>query len=109
MVILHPTNQCNDSFCSKIESVQYNAALAIAGAIQGTSQTTLYRKLGLESLRSRQWFRHLCKVHYIKLREQVWQWHIFLLHCHHYHNIRAKLLNSLEVIDTNLLKFSKYN
>ena len=77
MVILHPTNQCNDSFCSKIESVQYNAALAITGAIQGTSQTTLYRKLGLESLRSRQWFRHLCKVHYIKLREQVRQWHIF--------------------------------
>ena len=30
----------------------------------------------------------------------------FFLHCHHYHNIRAKLLNSLEVIDTNLLKFS---
>ena len=30
----------------------------------------------------------------------------FFLQCHHYHNIRAKLLNSLEVIDTNLLKFS---
>ena len=30
----------------------------------------------------------------------------FFLHCHHYHNIRAELLNSLEVIDTNLLKFS---
>ena len=28
----------------------------------------------------------------------------FFLHCHHYHNIRAKLLNSLDVIDTNLLK-----
>ena len=31
----------------------------------------------------------------------------FFLHCHHYHNIRAKLLNSLEVIDTNLLKLSE--
>ena len=31
----------------------------------------------------------------------------FSLHCHHYHNIRAKLLNSLEVIDTNLLKLSE--
>ena len=28
----------NDSFCNMIERVQYNAALAIAGAIKGTSQ-----------------------------------------------------------------------
>ena len=42
----------NDSFCSKIQSVQYNAALAITGAIRGTSQTKLYRELGLESLKS---------------------------------------------------------
>ena len=32
--------------------------------------------------------------------------HVFL-HCHHYHNIRANPLNSLEVIDTNLLKLSE--
>ena len=31
----------------------------------------------------------------------------FLLHYHHYHNIRVKLLNSLEVIDTTLLKLSE--
>ena len=30
----------------------------------------------------------------------------FFLHFNHYHNIRAKLLNSLKIIDTNLLKFS---
>ena len=56
----------NDSFCSKIESVQYNAALAVTGAIQGTSQTKLKRELGLGSLRSRLWFRHLCKLYKIK-------------------------------------------
>ena len=28
----------NKSFCQKIETVQYNAALAITGAIKGTSQ-----------------------------------------------------------------------
>ena len=56
----------NGSFCSKIESIQYNAALAITGAIQGTSQTKLYRELGLGSLRSRRWFRHLCKLYKIK-------------------------------------------
>ena len=32
----------NDSFCSKIERVQYNAALAITGAIRGISQTINY-------------------------------------------------------------------
>ena len=31
----------------------------------------------------------------------------FFLQCHHYHNIRVKILNSLELIDTNLLKLSE--
>ena len=31
----------------------------------------------------------------------------FFLHYHHYQNIRAKLLNSVEVIDTNLLNLSE--
>ena len=43
----------NDSFGSKIESIQYDAAQATTGAIRGTSQTKLYNKLGLKSLRSR--------------------------------------------------------
>ena len=55
--------------CSKIESVQYNAALAITGAIRGTSQTKLYRELGLESLRSWQLFRHLCTLYKIKITQ----------------------------------------
>ena len=50
----------NDSLCQKIESVQYNAALAITGAIKGTSQIKLYNELGLESLKFRHWFRKLC-------------------------------------------------
>ena len=40
----HPEN---DSFSSKIESVQYNASLAITGAIIGSSQKKLYQELGL--------------------------------------------------------------
>ena len=32
----------NERFCSKIEQIQYNAALAVTGAIRGTSQTKLY-------------------------------------------------------------------
>ena len=47
----------NESFCNKLESIQYNAALAITGAIQRTSKTKLYKELGLEFLKSRRWFR----------------------------------------------------
>ena len=36
----------NDSFCNKMESVQYNAALAITGAIKGSSRERLYQELG---------------------------------------------------------------
>ena len=49
----------NDSFCDKIETVQYNAALAITGVIRGTSRERLYQELGLESLRNRRWYRRL--------------------------------------------------
>ena len=40
-------------------SLQYNAALAIIGAIRGTSKEKLYNKLGLESLQNRRWYRKL--------------------------------------------------
>ena len=50
----------NESFCQQIESVQYNASLAITGAITGTSRLKLYNKIGLKSLNCRQWFRTLC-------------------------------------------------
>ena len=56
----------NDSFCDIIERVQYNAALAITGAIKGTSQLKLYKGLGFESLKCRRWFRGLCFLY--KLR-----------------------------------------
>ena len=41
------------SFHQKIESVLYNSALAITGAIRGTSKEKLYHELGLESLEKR--------------------------------------------------------
>ena len=40
--------------------MQYNAALAITGAIRGSSREKLYQELGLESLKQRRWFRKLC-------------------------------------------------
>ena len=50
----------NQSFADKIESVQYNAALAITGAFRGTSKIRLYKELGFESLKDRRWMRRLC-------------------------------------------------
>ena len=43
----------NKSFCRKLESVQYKAALAITEAIQDTSRKKIYHELELESLKSR--------------------------------------------------------
>ena len=44
-IIYHQPN--NESFCIKIEHVQYNATLALTGAIKGTSYTKLYTELEL--------------------------------------------------------------
>ena len=49
----------NMSFHQKLESIQYNACLAITGAIRGTSKENLYQELGLESLQLRRWYRKL--------------------------------------------------
>ena len=43
----------------KIESLQYNAALDVTGAIRGTSREKIYQELGLESLQQRRWYRKL--------------------------------------------------
>ena len=43
----------NNSFYQRLESFQYNAALAITGAIRGTSKEKLYQELRFESLQSR--------------------------------------------------------
>ena len=55
----------NESFYEKLESVQYKAALAITVAIQGSSSEKRYQELGLESLKSRRWYRRLCCMYKI--------------------------------------------
>ena len=49
----------NNSFPNKSESIQYNACLAVTGAIRGTSKERLYEELGLESHQHRRWYRKL--------------------------------------------------
>ena len=43
----------NLSFHQKLESIQYNASLALTRAIRGSSREKLYQELGLESLQLR--------------------------------------------------------
>ena len=52
----------NTSFHQKLHSVHYNAALAITGAIRGTSKEKLYDELGLETFEKRRWYRKLCCI-----------------------------------------------
>ena len=49
----------NMSFHQKLESIQYNACLAITGAMRGTSKEKLSQELGLESLHLRRCYRKL--------------------------------------------------
>ena len=49
-----------------IESVQYNAALAITGCIRGTSRDRIYNELGIMSLYDRRNFRRLVFLYKIK-------------------------------------------
>ena len=59
----------NKSFHKNLESIQYNAAIAITGAIRGTSSEKLFQELGLESLKSRRWLRKLCLFYKIFHKE----------------------------------------
>ena len=48
------------SFQQKVESIQYNAAVAITGAMRGTSKEKHFEELDLESLQHRRLYRKLC-------------------------------------------------
>ena len=59
----------NSAFHDKLESIQYNACLAITGAIRGTSTEKIYQELGLKSLKPGRWFRKLCHFNKIIQRK----------------------------------------
>ena len=45
--------------------IQYNTALAVAGAVRGSSSEKLYQELVLESLKNRRWYRKFCQFYQI--------------------------------------------
>ena len=56
---------CHEKFIGTLESIQYNATLAITGAIKGASKEKLYNELSLEYLIDRQEMQRLCLFHKI--------------------------------------------
>ena len=61
-LIFNKINKCHKSislfsFKGKPKAVQYNADLAITGAIRGTFRERLYRDRALETLNDRRWSR----------------------------------------------------
>ena len=65
----------NESFHQRIESIQYNAAIAITGAVRGTSSEKLYQEFYLESLRSRKWPRKFCLFY--KIYNNKWPSYLY--------------------------------
>ena len=54
-----------------MESLQYNAALAITGVITGSSKDKLFQELGFEHLSSRRWWRKLCIFYKIVVNKSL--------------------------------------
>ena len=62
-------------FTKKLDSIQYNAALAITAAIGGTSKEHVYDELGLETLEKKRWYRKLCC--FFKIFRYKWPKYLF--------------------------------
>ena len=82
----------NNTIINKLESIQYNSALAITGAIRGTSREKLYQELGLEYLSSRRWFKRLSLFHKIIYSKSPYYLHNIIPKPNHLINTRYQYL-----------------
>ena len=60
-----PLGRTLSSLMEKVERVQYQAALAITGAWQGSSRSKIYDELGWETLSDRRKYRRVIQIHKI--------------------------------------------
>ena len=71
----------NMSFQQKMETVQYNAALAITGAISGSFREKLNQELDLKALQQRHWYRkHCCFYKILKSQSLKYLYSIIPIH-----------------------------
>ena len=69
---MKPVIDYGESFCEKLEPVKYKAAVAMegaTGAMKGASRDEIDQELGLESLKSRRWYKLLSCVFKIMKKE----------------------------------------
>ena len=78
--------------------------MAITGAINGTSQLRIYNELGIESLKFRRWFRHLCG--FFKLKLPKFQSIYMNLFCPHHKFMALKTQKMLKVIIAELINLN---
>ena len=81
-------------------SIQYDAAIAITGAIRGTSSEKLYQELGLESLRSRRWLRKLCLLYKIYKNKSPSYLHDLISDKVKFYSTRSSQINNISNIKT---------
>ena len=90
----------NMSFQQKMETIQYNAALTITGAIRGSSRQKVYQKLSLETLQQRRWYRKLCCFYKIlKSQSPKYLYSIILVHDMSYMLYRTRRCNKIPAIN----------
>ena len=85
-----------------MESIQYNAALAITGAIRGSYREKLHQELGLESLQQRRWYRKLC--YFFKLTKNKSPTSIYSI-ISRWLDKSIKNSESFSIFKKNILKF----
>ena len=90
----------NESFHQRIESIQYNAAIAITGSIRGTSSEMLYQELGFESLRSRRWLRKLCLFYKIYKKKSPSYLYYLIPNRVKFYSTRSSQINNISNIKT---------
>ena len=93
----------NLQFTNKIESVQYNAALAITGCIRGTSREKLYSELGLTSLYDRRKFHRLSL--YYKILNNLTPEYLKVFIPNSIHRTYATRSNRDDALPTRTLKY----
>ena len=89
----------------KLESIQYNACLALTGAVRGTSKEKIYQQLGLKSLRDRSWCRKLCPFYKVLENENPkYLFSLILPPDAHYTRLKIYIISPLLTQNTTFSK-----
>ena len=89
-----------EPFHQRIEYIQYNALIAITGAIRGIFSEKIYLELGLKSIRSSRWLRKLCLFYKINKSKSTFDLYSLIRH-------RVKYDSTAESSQINNISYTK--